>query len=358
MARLSQSDQNAVLEALHDLYAHLEFDGLHALMLRLVSRLVPNDWASYNEFTRGDFRPVLNIRIPDSTEIKKRAPSLLACITDHPIMQVPLGSFSAYTMSDFLPWRDFQRSTIFNEYYRHVGVRYQLFFSFDGGQGALRGIALNRRQRDFSARDRAVLHLVSPHFAQAHATAKRLHRIQLVSSALEQPEVSAAEMTLTLRADLRIEGLSDSARIWLERHLGLTLYDGMPAPEPLQCWLRREESLRSQCDSLPEPRAPFRLSGPTGAVYVRFVARDADDRTIILLRSAVPESAAAASGLSGLTGRENEVLNWIARGKSNPEIAIILGVSVRTVYKHVENLFAKLGVESRAQAMVRALEVR
>ena len=59
-----------------------------------------------------------------------------------------------------------------------------------------------------------------------------------------------------------------------------------------------------------------------------------------------------------LTRRENEVLEWIAQGKSNPEIAIILGLSVRTVYKHVENLFAKLGVECRGQAMVRALEPR
>lgn len=359
MARLSQSDQNAVLDVLRDLYAQTDLSGLRELMLRLVSRLVPNDWASFNEITRADYRSVLNIRMPDSVEIQKRAPGLLACIKDHPVMNVtPFGSFAAHTMSDFFPWRDFQRTTMFNEYYRHVGARYQLFFSFDGGQGALRGIALNRRHRDFSARDRSVLDMVSQHFAQAHANATRFQRMHLVTSSLEQPPASAAEMTLTLQADHRVEGLSDLARAWIERHLGVTLHDGMLPPESLRCWLRREEDLRNRPDFLQEPRAPLRMAEPMGAVSARFVARDTDGRMIVFLRSAVPESSVSQPTLPQLTVRENEVLSWIAHGKSNPEIAIILGLSVRTVYKHVENLFAKLGVESRAQAMVRALEVR
>ncbi len=41
----------------------------------------------------------------------------------------------------------------------------------------------------------------------------------------------------------------------------------------------------------------------------------------------------------GLTPREAEVLFWIAQGKSNPDIATIIGAGVRTVHKHVENIF-------------------
>jgi DNA-binding CsgD family transcriptional regulator len=58
----------------------------------------------------------------------------------------------------------------------------------------------------------------------------------------------------------------------------------------------------------------------------------------------------------GLTPRETEVLHWLAEGKSNSDIAMILGTSRRTVEKHFENLFAKLGVESRAAALRRTLE--
>lgn len=60
----------------------------------------------------------------------------------------------------------------------------------------------------------------------------------------------------------------------------------------------------------------------------------------------------------GITKREAEVLNWIAQGKSNPEIAIILGISPRTVDKHVENIFISLEVDSRASAMLMAIETQ
>jgi DNA-binding CsgD family transcriptional regulator len=56
----------------------------------------------------------------------------------------------------------------------------------------------------------------------------------------------------------------------------------------------------------------------------------------------------------GLTTRESEVLTWIAKGKSNRDIGEILGLSARTVNKHLEQIYVKLGVENRASAAVKA----
>lgn len=56
----------------------------------------------------------------------------------------------------------------------------------------------------------------------------------------------------------------------------------------------------------------------------------------------------------GLTGREAEVLLWISRGKTNKDIGDILGLSPRTVNKHLEQVFVKLGVENRASAAIKA----
>lgn len=67
-------------------------------------------------------------------------------------------------------------------------------------------------------------------------------------------------------------------------------------------------------------------------------------------------SAKPLEGL-GLSPRVAEVLLWIAQGKSNSEIAAILGISEFTVKRHVADLFAGLGVENRNAAAVRALEV-
>jgi len=59
----------------------------------------------------------------------------------------------------------------------------------------------------------------------------------------------------------------------------------------------------------------------------------------------------------GLTPREAEVLLWIAQGKNNEEIGLILGVSRNTIKKHVLHLLEKLGVESRHGAALRAIEL-
>jgi len=59
----------------------------------------------------------------------------------------------------------------------------------------------------------------------------------------------------------------------------------------------------------------------------------------------------------GLTPRPAETLLWLAQGKTNSDIATILGISESTVKKHVQEIFEKLGVETRGAATVRALEV-
>jgi DNA-binding NarL/FixJ family response regulator len=59
----------------------------------------------------------------------------------------------------------------------------------------------------------------------------------------------------------------------------------------------------------------------------------------------------------GLSPREAEVLLWVVQGKTNPEIATILGISEETVKKHMKQVLATLGVETRTAASLRALEL-
>ena len=59
----------------------------------------------------------------------------------------------------------------------------------------------------------------------------------------------------------------------------------------------------------------------------------------------------------GLTHREAEVLTWIAKGKGDYEIGVILGAKRRTIEKHVEHILSKLDVENRTSAAVLAFAV-
>ncbi|MDW5442305.1 helix-turn-helix transcriptional regulator [Polaromonas sp. SM01] len=58
-----------------------------------------------------------------------------------------------------------------------------------------------------------------------------------------------------------------------------------------------------------------------------------------------------------LTLREGEVMHWLACGKTDTEIAALLSISPRTVQKHLEHMYVKLGVETRTAAVMRALDI-
>jgi DNA-binding NarL/FixJ family response regulator len=75
-----------------------------------------------------------------------------------------------------------------------------------------------------------------------------------------------------------------------------------------------------------------------------------------LAKSASSDSPAEFSRELGLTAREGEVLSWLSKGKSNRDIAQILGLSPRTVDKHLEQIYAKLGVENRTAATAIAVK--
>ena len=112
------------------------------------------------------------------------------------------------------------------------------------------------------------------------------------------------------------------------------------------------------------------LSAPPGRSRVFYFSRrsvdgDFSDRDSGLLELMRPflvairerfelRAASTSNGVNGLTAREGEILRWVARGKTNREIAGLLVVSAHTVRKHLENIYAKLGVHTRTGAAARA----
>lgn len=96
-------------------------------------------------------------------------------------------------------------------------------------------------------------------------------------------------------------------------------------------------------------------------VLVSFVLnrarRDFTDRERALLELVRPHLERLyrrTRALPALSARENEVLHWLARGKSDAQIGAILRISPRTVQKHLQNVYTKLGVENRTAAAMRS----
>lgn len=88
------------------------------------------------------------------------------------------------------------------------------------------------------------------------------------------------------------------------------------------------------------------------ATHVRNARAAREAQALVQRANGDAPDALSASRLAeaALTPRETEVLAWLAKGKTNRDIADILGMSHRTVNKHLEHIFEKLGVETRAAA--------
>jgi DNA-binding response OmpR family regulator/DNA-binding CsgD family transcriptional regulator len=105
-------------------------------------------------------------------------------------------------------------------------------------------------------------------------------------------------------------------------------------------------------------KAPTLLDVCGRALELRYLGRAGPEEFYFRINE--PASGSEADMLKaalGLTARESEVLVWISRGKSNRDISEILNISPRTVNKHLEQVFAKLGVENRAAAAAIAIRI-
>lgn len=126
-----------------------------------------------------------------------------------------------------------------------------------------------------------------------------------------------------------------------------------PLPDAVVAW-------GLACAAGPDRCRPLAFEAPrTGrtleASYVGRISADEILLRLVGLDQATDEQSLRAR--LGLTAREAEVLLWVGRGKTNRDVAEILNLSPRTVNKHLEQIFAKIGVENRAAAAVQVVGI-
>ena len=98
------------------------------------------------------------------------------------------------------------------------------------------------------------------------------------------------------------------------------------------------------------------IEGATGPLMLSLIGPTGPNELVLRLTDQTATSQAdTLRRRLGLTAREAEVLMWLSRGKQNRDIADILGMSPRTANKHLEQIYAKLGVENRTSAVGLAL---
>ena len=104
-------------------------------------------------------------------------------------------------------------------------------------------------------------------------------------------------------------------------------------------------------------KQPLRIEDLSQPLLIKTMDSQQADEWLLLIELAnKPKEEDLLREKFELTPRESEVLTWISRGKTNQEIAMILDFSPRTVNKHLEQIFRKLGVENRTTAAAVSLK--
>jgi DNA-binding CsgD family transcriptional regulator len=156
--------------------------------------------------------------------------------------------------------------------------------------------------------------------------------------------------------DLGVELCTEQARLWLAEYFpAFRSRYGTTLPAPMERWARKRlDDERIGRHNPQTVRDPLVQAQGDRYLSIEMVVDHAKGEHLLLLAEEALASPASSLGSLGLTPREAEVLSWVAQGKNNLEIGMILEVSARTVQKHLEHVFQKMGVESRTAATLRA----
>ena len=236
-----------------------------------------------------------------------------------------------------------------------MNVEHQIGVTLRVRQPLVIGMALTRSRPDFSERDRLCLDLLRPHLIQAYrnteAVTQTRRELELASHQLEVLDRGM----IVLTPDGRVRTLTARARQYLLEFFGSPSRLAHRLPEDLRRWVSHQEALLARRDDMPGAREPLMVEREGKCLVVR-LCPDAGQSLLLLEERATAPRPEALERL-GVSRREAEVLVWVAEGKTNGEVATILGISPRTVQKHLEHIYQKLGVETRTAAAARALQV-
>jgi len=270
-------------------------------LLSALQHALPSLYVSYNEVALDG---VHAFSLP---ELPPEAPARWAALAgQHPVLvhMQRTRDGRPRRISDHLSAGEFRETELYQRFYAPLGIESQVAFGLPAATPTVIGVALSRDATDFSDEDLELLARARPHLIQAYRGAQAATERERVLAAFERGLESVGRLALAVTREGEIVHASERAR---------AAYATQAA------------------------RRVLRGPGP-------------GDLDVVLLDAGDGGLTAERLQSLGLTPREAEALRWIALGRTGPDAAQAMGVAPRTVAKHLQSVYAKLGVASRSEA--------
>lgn len=345
MNLLSQDDFRNLLWAIEQIYAPTDIDNFPAMILSALYKVLPCNTICYND-----------VYIPESkmTWITEPfdalpSPALQAMFNrylhEHPLIahSPVLTKAGSSRISDFLSKQQFHRLALYNEYYRPLGVEYQLGMALSISADRIVAIALDRDCMDFSETDRLYLDLLGPHLRQSY---KNLQVLRLMKRVVAGSRNRVVIVSRTNQDEL----LSEEDRLLFAEYFNMPRLN-RHLPDTLVNWVKFERSRLNQKTEIPSSTVPMTISKKSSKLVIHFLwgGKGSENDMLLLEEQRVDATRTPPTG-SKLTKRETEILMWLSQGMTNVEIGDALFISTGTVKKHLDHIYSKLGVHRRSGA--------
>lgn len=351
---LSASDFQRLLSSVELLNSDSKPQTLSERTISAARFLVPNEMTVFDGFHGPDGKyggPLWYS--PPGTVSQDLIQVLADRVNEHPCHQSVIlrKENRPVRISDFIPLSRYHRTVLYNEFFKHIGGDTQLAMRLPVSPNLTVVLSLLRVKNDFSEHDLEMSELIAPHIISAFCNAEYINRIEVERQQFEVVLHAIGHGAITLDMDLNIQTCNRAAAVLLQDYFSAS--PGKLSDELMRYVRHYKDTICSGEFYLPPAPLEVRRNGSRVKAWLSF---EAEFHTFILLLIEASDPRPADFISLGLTSREAEILFWITRGKSNIETGRLLGISWRTVQKHIEHIYQKLGVETRAAAVSRALE--
>jgi len=354
METLTLQDILALNKAVAELYALKSTENFHRRALLIVSDLIDCDRVSYNSIDDdGRYNKLIHKSDEDQADADALKEPLQAFVHEHPYWNYPTG---VKTILDMMPKTAFHKTGLYNEFYKKLDIEFQMLCDLPAAPEKMELYALSRGPRDFNERDKLIFTLLRPHLAVCFRNTVELERFVDELALLRIAAEAEERGTVLITGKGKVAWMSRLARCWIDEYFGRSQNKRGKLPSALKEWIKNqlliEASGLEKSPLIVEQPAPGR--GAKKRLMIELVGRhdkhredEMEEGRYMLIMS---EKKASPAEAYKLTPRQAAVLHWLAQGKTNIEIGMIIGISSRTVEHHMAAIFEKMGVETRMAA--------
>ena len=355
MKRLTHSDWAAISSALPALYSQRNLVNLAFAWMKIAKELTAADLLITGELDTSTFAVQRPFAFPYDMQVVKLAPAFLELSGKVPQLMSGYSEGVLFgPVTSRLTQRQFERTDVFNAFHRPLGLRYQFAGFASGLTPPHIGFVVQRSWRDYSDRDTTVLRHLSDHYAAAARNVRAFAAVAGENVSLAHANDLAGQGIVFLENDYTLHCMTPLASKLFAKFCG-DWRNRAVLPDVVTRWMRQQLAKLAEQRAIGSPFQPLKLGSGQQQLAVRLVLDPAEPPMLILSETREAITMEALSRF-GLTPRETEVLYWLVQGKTNAEIAMLLGTREGTARKHVERILHHFGTHNRTATVLHVME--